>query len=295
MSVHKSGYVNIIGRPNAGKSTLMNQLLGERMSIINNKPQTTRQRILGILSEENYQIVFSDTPGWIKEPSYKMQAKMNSYIAESFEDADIILFMVDINDRFSPEDPFLLHIKRQEVPIYLILNKIDTKKPEEVLTSLAFWSKIHNFKEYYPISALKGINVSQMVETLVGDLPEGPEYFPKDQLTDKPVRFFVTEIIREKILAQFEKEIPYSCQVIVERYLENDEKSLVEIHAEIYVDRESQKSILIGKNGDAINKLGTAARLDIEKFIEKRVYLDLRVKYKDSWRDNDYLLKKFGY
>lgn len=295
MSVHKSGYVNIIGRPNAGKSTLMNQLLGERMSIINNKPQTTRQRILGILSEENYQIVFSDTPGWIKEPSYKMQAKMNSYISESFEDADIILFMVDINDRFSPEDPFLLHIKRQEVPIYLILNKIDTKKPEEVLTSLAFWSKIHNFKEYYPISALKGINVSQMVETLVGDLPEGPEYFPKDQLTDKPVRFFVTEIIREKILAQFEKEIPYSCQVIVERYLENDEKSLVEIHAEIYVDRESQKSILIGKNGDAINKLGTAARLDIEKFIEKRVYLDLRVKYKDSWRDNDYLLKKFGY
>ena len=295
MSVHKSGYVNIIGRPNAGKSTLMNQLLGERMSIINNKPQTTRQRILGILSEENYQIVFSDTPGWIKEPSYKMQAKMNSYISESFEDADIILFMVDINDRFSPEDPFLLHIKRQEVPIYLILNKIDTKKPEEVLTSLAFWSKIHNFKEYYPISALKGINVSQMVETLVGDLPEGPEYFPKDQLTDKPVRFFVAEIIREKILAQFEKEIPYSCQVIVERYLENDEKSLVEIHAEIYVDRESQKSILIGKNGDAINKLGTAARLDIEKFIEKRVYLDLRVKYKDSWRDNDYLLKKFGY
>ena len=295
MSVHKSGYVNIIGRPNAGKSTLMNQLLGERMSIINNKPQTTRQRILGILSEENYQIVFSDTPGWIKEPSYKMQAKMNSYISESFEDADIILFMVDINDRFSPEDPFLLHIKRQEVPIYLILNKIDTKKPEEVLTSLAFWSKIHNFKEYYPISALKGINVSQMVETLVGDLPEGPEYFPKDQLTDKPVRFFVAEIIREKILAQFEKEIPYSCQVIVERYLENDEKSLVEIHAEIYVDRESQKSILIGKNGDAINKLGTAARLDIEKFIEKRVYLDLRVKYKNSWRDNDYLLKKFGY
>ena len=295
MSVHKSGYVNIIGRPNAGKSTLMNQLLGERMSIINNKPQTTRQRILGILSEENYQIVFSDTPGWIKEPSYKMQAKMNSYISESFEDADIILFMVDINDRFSPEDPFLLHIKRQEVPIYLILNKIDTKKPGEVLTSLAFWSKIHNFKEYYPISALKGINVSQMVETLVGDLPEGPEYFPKDQLTDKPVRFFVAEIIREKILAQFEKEIPYSCQVIVERYLENDEKSLVEIHAEIYVDRESQKSILIGKNGDAINKLGTAARLDIEKFIEKRVYLDLRVKYKNSWRDNDYLLKKFGY
>ena len=142
---------------------------------------------------------------------------------------------------------------------------------------------------------MKGINVSQMVETLVGDLPQGPEYFPKDQLTDKPVRFFVAEIIREKILAQFEKEIPYSCQVIVERYLENDEKSLVEIHAEIYVDRESQKSILIGKNGDAINKLGTAARLDIEKFIEKRVYLDLRVKYKDSWRDNDYLLKKFGY
>ena len=295
MSKHKSGFVNIIGRPNAGKSTLMNQLLGEKMSIITHKPQTTRQRILGILSEDNYQIVFSDTPGYIKEPGYKMQSKMNKYVAESFDDADVVLFMVDINDRFDGSDPLLQSIKKTKVPVYLLLNKIDMVKKEIVLKKLQQWSNAINFKEFYPISALNGINVEDMIKNVVRDLPEGPAYYPKDQLTDKPMRFFVSEIIREKILEQYAQEIPYSCEVVVESYKKRENKNFIDITAMIYVSRQTQKSIIIGKGGKAIQKLGTEARLDIEKFIDSRIFLELRVKVKDSWRDDDRLLKQFGY
>jgi GTPase len=296
--MHKSGFVNIIGRPNVGKSTLMNALLGERMSIITNKPQTTRHRIIGILSGEDYQIVFSDTPGIIKDPAYKMQEVMNRFVSTTFEDADIMLFVTEAGERYSDGDPILERLRRTEAPLFLLLNKIDLATEVQILQLLQAWSERLPFKELIPLSALHQKNTDKLLELILQYLPEGPEYYPKDQLTDRPERFFVSEIIREKILELYHQEIPYSCEVAVLEFKEDQTSSgapLVRISAEIFVARSTQKSIIIGKGGTAIKQLGTAARQSIEKFLEKKVFLELHVKVKDNWRDDERMLRHFGY
>lgn len=296
--MHKSGFVNILGRPNVGKSTLMNVLVGERMSIITRKPQTTRHRIIGIVSEEDYQIVFSDTPGVINEPNYRMQEVMNTFAKSAFEDADLMLFVTTVEEVFEAEDPILQKLKHTQIPIFLVLNKIDLLKPEEVLHLIKQWNDLIPFKETIPISALQKRNTDRLLDLILKELPEGPAYYPKDQLTDRAERFFVSEIIREKILLQYEQEIPYYSEVVVLAFKEGKTKSgadIVRINAEIYVGRKTQKSIIIGKNGEAIKKLGMHARKDIEKFLEKKVHLELHVKVKDKWRENEQSLKQFGY
>ena len=273
----------------------MNQLVGEQMSIITHKPQTTRHRIMGIVNDEQHQIVFSDTPGWIKDPAYKMQEKMNGFISESFSDADIIIFVLDIEEVYEDDDPLIAGLKKTDVPVYVVINKTDLKKPEEVLAKIGAWSEKLPDAEFFPVSALKGSNTEHLLKKVKAALPEGPAYYPKDQLTDKSMRFFVSEIIREKILIQFKQEIPYSVQVIVNEYKEDEKKGLVRIYATIYTNRASQKNIIIGKQGSAIKRLGTYARKDIEKFIQKRVYLDLHIKVNENWRDDDKQLDNFGY
>lgn len=296
--MHKSGFVNIIGRPNVGKSTLMNALVGERMSIITNKPQTTRHRIIGILSDEDYQIVFSDTPGIIEDPSYKMQEMMNAFVATTFEDADLMIFVTTVEERYDAEDPIIERLSKVEVPLFLIINKTDLAGPERTLELIRWWNDRIPFKETIPTAALQHKNTDTLLELILKELPEGPVYYPKDQLTDRPERFFVSEIIREKVLELYHQEVPYSVEVIVESFKEEETKSgepLVKIQAEIFVARKTQKSIIIGKNGSAIKRLGTVARTALEKWLEQKVFLDLHVKVKDNWRDDDRLLKHFGY
>ncbi|MFK8104779.1 MAG: GTPase Era [Saprospiraceae bacterium] len=296
--MHKSGFVNIIGRPNVGKSTLMNALVGERMSIITNKPQTTRHRIIGIINEADYQVVFSDTPGIIEDPSYKMQEAMNRFVHSSFEDADIMLFVTEMDEEYASDDPILERLRRVKIPLFLVLNKIDLATPAQIIEKLKWWDQQIIFAEMIPIAALQKNNTKKLLELILANISEGPEYYPKDQLTDKPERFFVSEIIREKILLNYQQEIPYSCEVIVNSFKEgqtNAGADLVKIQAEIYVARKTQKSIIIGKNGSAIKKLGMDARKDIESFLEKKVFLELHVKVKDNWRDDDRMLKHFGY
>lgn len=295
---HKSGFVNIIGRPNAGKSTLMNALVGERMSIITAKPQTTRHRIIGLLNGDDFQIVFSDTPGIIDQPSYKMQEIMNRAIYSAFEDADLVLFMIDAADVYTPDDPVIGQLQRLEAPIFLIINKTDTVTPERVDVLRRQWKQWFDFADIIDISALYGANVQPLLEKILKRLPAGPPYYPKDQLTDRPERFFVSEIIREKILEQYYQEIPYSVEVDVEAFKETETtrgEDLVRISAIIYVERKSQKPIIIGKNGESIKQLGTVARKQIEAFLEKKVFLELHVKIRDNWRDNEQQLKRFGY
>jgi len=295
---HKSGFVNIIGRPNVGKSTLMNALVGERMSIITNKPQTTRHRIIGIINEPDYQIVFSDTPGMIDEPAYKMQEQMNRFAHSTFEDADVMLFVTEVGEQFADDDPILERLRKAEMPLFLVLNKIDTVQDKDVLLQLKSWNERIKFTESIPISALHQANTEKLLQLIIDYLPEGPPYYPKDQFTDRSERFFVSEIVREKILLLYHQEIPYSVEVIVESFKETETKSgepLVRIRAEIYVARQSQKGILIGKNGEAIKKLGMEARKGIEAFLEKKVFLELYVKVKDNWRDDEQTLKHFGY
>jgi GTPase len=295
--VHRSGFVNIIGHPNVGKSTLMNALVGERMSIITNKPQTTRHRILGILSGEDFQIVFSDTPGVVDKPAYKMHQLMNSSVQSTFEDADVMLLVADVFENWSSEDPLLKKLAKLDIPLLLVLNKIDVADEAKIGGAQAFWAEHLPQAEQVLISALQHTNTAVLLERIKALLPEGPEYYPKDQLTDRPERFFVSEIIREKILQLYHQEIPYSTQVLTESFKEEHTKAGVElarISAVIYVERATQKSILIGKNGEAIKKLGTQARGDLEKFLEKKVFLELFVKVKDNWRDDDRLLKEFG-
>ncbi|MFT4665696.1 MAG: GTP-binding protein Era [Polaribacter sp.] len=297
--MHKSGFVNIIGRPNVGKSTLMNTLIGERMSIITNKPQTTRHRIIGIVNDEHSQIVFSDTPGFITEPAYKMQEAMNSSVFSTFEDADIMIFVTDTQEKYEDDDQVIERLKKIDIPLFLVINKIDLlKTPGEVLALIASWNKRVKFTETIPISALKGNNTDALVKLIQGRLKEGPAYYPKDQLTDKSERFFVSEIVREKILELYKQEIPYSCEVIVDTFKETETNSgqpMVKIRAEIYVARKTQKSIIIGKDGSAIKRLGTEARKGIEYFLDKKVFLELFVKVKDGWRDDEKSLKHFGY
>ena len=297
-TTHKSGFVNIIGRPNVGKSTLMNALVGERMSIITNKPQTTRHRIVGIISGDDFQIVFSDTPGYIRTPSYKMQESMNKFVHGSFEDADIMLFVIDPRDKFETTDPFLEKLRKSNSPLYLIINKMDTLSPELLTEVENWWKEQIPFNKILRISALNKQNTAELLEDLVANIPEGEPYYPKDQLTDRPERFFIAEIIREKILMLYGQEIPYSCEVYVQTFKEtktNAGLDLTRIAAEIFVARKTQKPIIIGKNGDAIKKLGTEARKTLEEWLGQKVFLELHVKIKENWRDDAQLLKNFGY
>lgn len=296
--MHKSGFVNIIGRPNVGKSTLMNALIGERMSIITSKPQTTRHRIIGILSGEDFQIVFSDTPGLIESPAYKMQEAMNRFVRSTFEDADLMLFVTDVEETYPDDHQIFRQLQSIEAPLFLVINKTDLAGPEKIALLIRKWNDRIPFKETIPIAALHHSNTDKLLELIMKYLPEGPAYYPKDQLTDRPERFFISEIIRENILELYHQEIPYSCEVAVESFKETETtrgEPLVRISATIYVSRRTQKAILIGKNGEAIKQLGSEARKDIETFIEKKVFLELHVKVRDNWRDDENMLKRFGY
>ena len=289
---HKAGYVNIIGKPNVGKSTLMNALVGEKISIITSKAQTTRHRILGIVNGDDFQIVFSDTPGIINKPAYKMHEVMNQFVRTAMIDADLILFVVDITDK-DIDKKTIENLKNTDIPVFVLLNKIDLSDQETVISQVRHWEQELPGATVYPISAKENFNVQTIFEEVLKKLPESPAYFPKDELTDKSMRFFITEIIREKILLYYQKEIPYSVEVIVDAYEES--AKLIKIQATIYAARDSQKAILIGKGGTAIKRMGTSARIDIEKFAGKKVFLELSVKVTDNWRDNELILKRFGY
>ena len=255
---HKSGFVNIIGHPNVGKSTLMNALVGERMSIITHKPQTTRHRILGIVNDDAYQIVFSDTPGLIKKTNYKMQERMNAFVQGTTEDADVMLLVIDVKEPFDTESPILQIVKKVKCPIFLVMNKTDLLNEEQLMKVLLQWKDQVNFTEIIPISALNKKNTELLLHKILEYIPEGPVYYPKDQFTDRSERFFVSEIIREKILLLYHQEIPYSVEVIVDTFKEDPDpdKNLVKIHSTIFVSRKTQKSIIIGDKGSSIKKIG---------------------------------------
>ena len=295
--MHKSGFVNIMGKPNVGKSTLLNNLIGEKMSIITSKPQTTRHRILGIYNDDEYQIVFSDTPGIIEQPHYQLQKSMNNFVYSSFEDADVILFIVDIFDDFVYNESFLNKLKKSNVPKFLIINKMDLGDQEKIAELIEKWNEIIDFDDVFVISAKLGFNTDSIIDKIKSILPEGPAYYPKDQFTDKTERFFIEEIIREKILLLFRQEVPYSVEVAVEEWKETEKRGapFIFIRANIYVSRKTQKQIIIGKGGEKIKQLGIEARKDIEEFLGKRVHLELYVKTLENWRDNENSLKKFGY
>ena len=294
----RTGFVNIVGRPNAGKSTLMNALVGERMSIITHKPQTTRHRIIGILTGEDFQMVFSDTPGYVKSPTYKMHQAMNRFVEGTVEDADLMLFVFDMTEELEADNPLIEVLKKTEVPILLILNKKDLVAEQRIQDATGWWKKHVKFDAVLAISALKDAQSDSLLEKILTYLPEGEAYYPPDQLTDRPERFFVSEIIREKILRLYDDEIPYAFEVSIEDYKEaktNAGEDIARIRATIFVMRETQKAILLGKGGLAIKKLGTYARKDIEAFIGSKVFLDLTVKVRDNWRDDEQALQRFGY
>jgi GTPase len=290
--MHKSGFVNIIGNPNVGKSTLMNALVGERISIITSKAQTTRHRILGIVNGDDFQIVYSDTPGILK-PNYKLQEKMLKFVDSAFSDADVILYVTDVVEKFDKNNEYLTKLRKVDIPVLVLVNKIDLTNQVklEILVD-----EIHEAlpnAEILPVSALKKANLEMLLDKILKLLPEGPEYFPKDTLTDRPERFFVAEIIREKILTNYDKEIPYSVEVTIESYTE--EKNIDRILANINVMRLSQKGIIIGHQGKSLKKVGTEARIDIENFLGKKVFLELFVKVVKDWRESTSRLKSFGY
>jgi GTPase len=289
---HKSGFVNIIGNPNVGKSTLMNALVGEKISIITKKAQTTRHRIMGIVSGEDFQIVYSDTPGVLK-PAYKLQDSMMRFVESALDDADVILYITDTFETPNKNQEFLDKIQKIGTPIILVINKVDLTTQEKVTELVDTWSKMLPSARILPVSALHGFNTEGLITIIKEILPEGPEYFSKETLTDKTMRFFASEIIREKILLHYQKEIPYSVEVEIEEYKEG--AKLDSIRAVIYVSRESQKAIVIGHQGKMLKRVGIEARLDLEKFLEKKVFLELFVKVDPEWRDNDSKLKRFGY
>lgn len=280
-----------------GKSTLLNALVGERMSIITSKPQTTRHRLIGILNADDLQIVFSDTPGFIENPSYKMHQVMNSFVTASFDDADIILFVTDPYEALTDQSILLQKISTLSIPVIGIINKVDLVTEEEAETKKAQLAQLLPDREILFISALKEAGTQSLLQKIIALLPEGPPFYPKDQLTDKPERFFVSEIIREKILELYRDEIPYTCEVVIDSFKEGDSRTgaIVRISATIYTLDERKKMILLGKQGQAIKELGTAARKEIEAFLDNRVFLDLVVKVRDNWRDDDKSLKSFGY
>lgn len=289
---HKAGFVNIIGNPNVGKSTLMNTLVGERLSIITKKAQTTRHRILGIVNEENYQIIFSDTPGIIK-PAYELQESMMQFVKSAIDDADILIYMVEVGEKELKDEKFFNKINRAEIPVLLLLNKIDTSEQAMVMEQLAYWQEKLPKAELFPISALESFNIEPIYDRILELLPESPPFFPKDQLTDKSERFFVNESIREKILMHFKKEVPYSVEVDTQEFIETEK--IIKIRSVIMVERETQKGILIGHKGQALKRVGSEARKDLEKFFNKKVFLELYVKVNKDWRKNDRELKRFGY
>jgi GTPase len=294
----KSGFVNIIGKPNVGKSTLMNALVGERMSIISHKPQTTRHRLIGILTGEDFQIVFSDTPGYVKKPSYKMHEAMNRFVEGTVDDADVMLYVADLTDDLDSDNPVLEVLKKVEAPLILVLNKTDLVNVQRIEDAGNWWRNRIKFTDSVAISALKTEGTADLLEKIKSYLPESPAFYPEDQLTDRPERFFASEIIREKIFHLYGDEIPYSCEVGIESFQETQTNAgvpLARISAVIYVMRESQKPIIIGKGGSAIKKLGEKARADLEAFLQTKVFLETTVKVRDNWRDNDTALQRFGY
>lgn len=291
--MHKSGFVNIVGNPNVGKSTLMNALVGERLSIITSKAQTTRHRIMGIVNGDDFQMVYSDTPG-VLHPNYKLQEQMLEFSRSALVDADVLLYVTDVQDNPDRNPEFLDKVKKMTTArIFLVLNKIDLTTQETLDNLVAFWEKNLPGAEIFPISARERFGVDQLFEAIKEALPECPPFFPKDQLTDKSSRFFVNEIIREKILLSYDKEIPYSVEVEVESFKE--EEKLIRISAVIFCERESQKGILIGKAGSALKKVGTLARKDVEAFFGKPCFLELFVKVDKDWRSNQNRLRHYGY
>lgn len=289
---HKAGFVNIIGNPNVGKSTLMNALVGEKLSIITSKAQTTRHRILGIVNEDDFQIVFSDTPGIIK-PAYELQSSMMDFVKSALDDADVLIYMVEIGEKELKNEAFFHKIINSKIPVILLLNKIDKSSQNEVEDKIKYWREKVPNADVFVISALEGFNVSSVFEKIKELLPEAPPYYPKDQLTDKPERFFVNEKIREKILMHYKKEIPYSVEVETEEFIE--EEKIVRIRSIIMVERETQKGIIIGHKGAAIKRIGAEARKDLERFFEKKVFIELYVKVNKNWRSDKNQLKRFGY
>ena len=292
MSKHKAGFVNIIGNPNVGKSTLMNALVGERLSIITSKAQTTRHRILGIVNGDDFQILFSDTPGIIR-PAYELQKSMMDFVKSAFKDADILIYMVEIGEKELKDEEFFQKIKNAKVPVLLLINKIDKSTQEEVDEKFSYWKEKVPNAIVYPISALENFNVQNVLEKIIEVLPESPAFYPKDQLTDKPERFFVNEAIREKILMHYKKEIPYAVEIETEEFFEDTK--IIKIRSVIMVERETQKGIIIGHKGSALKRVGTEARKDLEKFFNKKIYLELYVKVNKNWRSDKKQLRRFGY
>jgi len=289
---HKSGYVNIVGKPNVGKSTLMNAMVGEKLSIITSRAQTTRHRIHGILNAPDYQIIFSDTPG-ILDPSYKLQETMLKSARSALVDADVLIYLTEAGEEPDPDSAFIQKVAKAKVPVLLVINKIDLSNQEDVTSCIEQWNDILPAAEKIPISALRNFNVESIFKRILEHLPVSPPYFSKEALTDKSERFFTGEMIREKILLYYKQEIPYAVEVEIESFKED--VKLIRISALIYVERESQKGILIGNEGKALKKVGRESRLDMEKFFQKKVFLELRVKVKKDWRNNERFIKNFGY
>jgi len=292
MSTHRSGFVNIIGNPNVGESTLMNAWVGEKLSIITSKAQTTRHRILGIVNGDDFQVILSDTPGIIK-PAYQLQNAMMQFVSTAFEDADVLVYMVEIGEKALKDEGYFNKIANSEVPVLLLLNKIDQADQQKLEEQVAYWQEQLPKAEIHPISALTVFNVKEVFDRILELLPEAPPYYPKDQLTDKPERFFVNEAIREKILKFYQKEIPYAVEIDTEEFVE-DEK-IIRMRAVVMVERETQKGIIIGHRGAALKRVGVAARKDLERFFGKQVHLELYVKVNPDWRSNQRQLKRFGY
>ncbi|MDC7997477.1 GTPase Era [Gilvibacter sediminis] len=289
---HKAGFVNIIGNPNVGKSTLMNAFVGERLSIITSKAQTTRHRILGIVNGEDFQVILSDTPGIIK-PAYELQAAMMDFVKSAFEDADVLLYLVELGEKSLKDEAFFKKINSTEIPVLLLINKIDTGDEEKLKEAEALWSEQVPNAEVFAISALENFGVEQVFKRVLQLLPESPPFYPKDALTDKPERFFVNESIREKILLHYKKEIPYSVEIETEEFFEEDD--IIRMRSVIMVERDSQKGIIIGHKGAAIKRVGMEARKDLEKFFGKQVHLELYVKVNKNWRSSERQLRRFGY
>jgi GTP-binding protein Era len=289
---HKAGYINILGKPNVGKSTLINAIIGERLSIITSKAQTTRHRILGIINGDDYQLIFSDLPGIIK-PAYKMQESMMEFVRNSLEDADVFLYMVQMGDKPENQPEEYEKIKKMKVPVLLLMNKTDLFPEEDTEEQELIWKNDFPKAKVMPFSAKYNTNTHLILQDLVELLPESEPYFDKEQWTDKPERFFVTEVIREKILLIYKQEIPYSCEVVCTSFIDGED--LIKIAVDIYVERESQKPILIGKGGEMLKRVGTQARTDLEKFFGKKIFLETHVRVADNWRNNESMLRKFGY
>ena len=290
--MHRSGFVNIIGNPNVGKSTLMNALVGERLSIITSKAQTTRHRIMGIVDGEDFQIVYSDTPGILK-PAYKLQESMMNFVRGAVDDADVILYVTDTVEQSDRSDEIVERIVHSGIPAIVVINKIDLSTPEALEAIVDRWHKKMPDAEIVPVSAKEKFNMKGLLEAIMRRLPEGEPFYPKDTLTDRPMRFFASEIIREKIMLSYDKEIPYCCQIEIDSYKE--EPAIDRISATIYVARNSQKGIVIGHKGEKLKRVGQAAREDLERFLGKKVFLQLFVKVQEGWRDNERQLQRFGY